>query len=154
MTGCFCVLILLLQLYSVSEALKVISTNMKDLLPDMTGQVVVLNSSLAGLDQWTVCLRVKTFHSSFHHQGDPYQTLIGRQMFLGSSNVRAVFANFTKNVRTLKCCDTNYFYILPFSQWWPVAGVELHSSPSWQVQQTETGHQVHKYFHDISSKRF
>ena len=81
MTGSLCVLILLLQLYSVSEALKVISTNMKDLLPDMTGQVVVLNSSLAGLDQWTVCLRVETFHSSFHHQGDPYQTLIGRQMF-------------------------------------------------------------------------
>ena len=67
---------LLLLASTPGLGLRVVSTNPESSLPDKFSQLVVLNSSLYGLTDWTACLRVKTFHFSVDSSLDPHQTLL------------------------------------------------------------------------------
>ena len=64
----------LLSLLLSSEAIKVISSKRQDYLPDKTGQVEIVNSSLFGLDDFTLCARFLTFQ--FISYSDSYQALL------------------------------------------------------------------------------
>ena len=68
--------LLLLILCSSCEGIKVFSTNPEVFLPDKSGQVILLNSSLQDLTEWSLCARFKTFHFSSYPNTTPFQTVI------------------------------------------------------------------------------
>ena len=69
-------LTLLFFIIQYCSSLKVISTERKATLPAKTGQVEILNSSLDGVENFTICARFQSYQLISHHDAEPYHGLI------------------------------------------------------------------------------
>ena len=70
------VIFLLWLLGSPAFSLRIIQTDSKDFLPDLSGQAQILDSGLAGYDEVTVCARFLTFQFNCPPEAYDYQVPI------------------------------------------------------------------------------
>ena len=67
---------LLCIIFQYCSGLKMISTDPKATLPARTGQAEIMNSSLDGVENFTICARFKSYKFNSYEDAEPYNGLI------------------------------------------------------------------------------
>ena len=125
--------LLLLELI-LTEAIRVLQTNPDIELPPRSGQAELLDSSLANLGEFTICLRMKTFQfTSYNEVTFSYQAV----MTAGTNWILGAYIGLPCNERYLGCTqkqkdrygkDWKHSKVIGYTG----DGVENHAFKTWQ----------------------
>ena len=126
--------LLLLEFLSLSQAIRVLQTNPDIELPPRSAQAEVLDSSLANLAEFTICMRIKTYQfTSYNEVTDSYQAV----MTAGPVWILGAYIGLPCDQRYLGCTqkqkdrygqDWKHSKVIGYTG----DGVENHAFKTWQ----------------------
>ena len=127
-------LTLLVLKLSLTEAIRVLQTNPAIELPPRFAQAEILDSSLSNLDEFTICLRLKTYQfTSYNKVTFSYQAV----MTAGTNWILGAYIGLPCNERYLGCTqkqkdrygkDWKHSKVIGYTG----DGVENHAFKTWQ----------------------
>ena len=126
--------VLLILSWNQTEAIRVLQTNSDIELPPRFAQAEILDSSLSNLDEFTICLRLKTYQfTSYNKVTFSYQAV----MTAGTNWILGAYIGLPCNERYLGCTqkqkdrygkDWKHSKVIGYTG----DGVENHAFKTWQ----------------------